>query len=60
MGKIKVVLWDIDGTLLDFQVAEKHAIYACFEKLGLGQCTDEMLEDYIEIIAGYWRRLERG
>ncbi len=60
MGKIKVVLWDIDGTLLDFQVAEKHAIHACFEKLGLGECTDAMLEDYIEINAGYWRGLERG
>ncbi len=60
MGKIKVVLWDIDGTLLDFQVAEKHAIRACFSKLRLGECTDEMLQDYVEINVGYWRRLERG
>ena len=60
MKTYRYLLFDADGTLLDFQVAEKHAIYACFEKLGLGQCTDEMLEDYIEINAGYWRRLERG
>lgn len=60
MGKIKVVLWDIDGTLLDFQVAEKHAIRACFSKFRLGECTDEMLRDYVEINAGYWRRLEKG
>lgn len=60
MGKIRVVLWDIDGTLLDFQVAEKHAIRACFSKFGLGECTDELLRDYVEINAGYWRRLEQG
>ena len=60
MGKIKAVLWDIDGTLLDFQVAEQYAIRACFEKLGLGECSDEMLRDYIRINAGYWRRLEKG
>ena len=60
MGKIKVVLWDIDGTLLDFQSAEKYAIQACFSKFQLGECTDGMLRDYVEINEGYWRRLERG
>ncbi|MCI9076152.1 MAG: noncanonical pyrimidine nucleotidase, YjjG family [Dorea sp.] len=60
MGKIKVVLWDIDGTLLDFQSAEKYAIQACFSKFQLGECTDGMLRDYVEINGGYWRRLERG
>lgn len=60
MGKIKVVFWDVDGTLLDFQVAEKHAIRTCFEKLGLGECTDGMLRDYIRINVGYWKRLEKG
>lgn len=43
MGNIKVVLWDIDGTLLNFQAAEKAAINKCFEIHGLGTCTDEML-----------------
>ena len=28
---IKVILWDIDGTLLDFLKAEKEAIKKCFE-----------------------------
>lgn len=61
MGKIKVVLWDIDGTgPLDFQSAEKYAIQACFSKFQLGECTDGMLRDYVEINGGYWRRLERG
>lgn len=60
MGEIKVVLWDIDGTLLNFKAAEKAAIRKCFEKHGLGECTDEMLAQYSEINHGYWQRLERG
>ena len=26
MSNIKVILWDIDGTLLNFEAAEKYAI----------------------------------
>lgn len=57
---IKVILWDIDATLLDFLVAEKEAIRFCFERYGLGVCTDEMLERYSKINRGYWEMLERG
>ena len=60
MSKIKVVLWDIDGTLLNFKAAEKAALNTCFEIHGLGICTDEMLAQYSEINHGYWKRLERG
>ena len=57
---IKVILWDIDGTLLSFKLAERAAIRACFEKFGLGELTDEMLADYSKINASYWKRLELG
>ncbi|MBE6935422.1 MAG: noncanonical pyrimidine nucleotidase, YjjG family [Ruminococcaceae bacterium] len=57
---VKVVLWDIDGTLLDFQAAEQAAIRACFRKHGLGACSDVMLKDYAAINRRYWERLERG
>ncbi len=57
---IKVILWDIDGTLLSFKLAERAAIGACFEKFGLGLLTDEMLADYSAINARYWKRLELG
>lgn len=57
---IKVILWDVDGTLLDFEKAEYDAIHACFQKFGFGDCTEEMLADYIRINRGYWERLERG
>lgn len=60
MGKIKVILWDIDGTLLNFAEAEKAAIRTCFGMFELGECTDEMLADYSEINRNYWKRLERG
>ncbi len=57
---IKVVLWDIDGTLLSFKLAERAAIRACFAKFGLGELTDEMLAEYSAINASYWKRLELG
>lgn len=60
MSKIKVVLWDIDGTLLNFEAAEKAAIRKCFAIHGLGECTEEMLDCYKEINRGYWQKLERG
>lgn len=60
MSRIKAVLWDIDGTLLNFAAAEKAAIRKCFEIYGLGQCTDEMLAHYSQINHRYWKRLERG
>ncbi|MDO4312228.1 MAG: YjjG family noncanonical pyrimidine nucleotidase [Eubacteriales bacterium] len=60
MKRIKVVLWDIDGTLLNFKEAEKYAIRACFERFGLGECTDQMLREYSAINSRYWRGLECG
>lgn len=57
---IKVILWDIDATLLDFQAAEKAAIRFCFEKHGIGECSDEMLSRYTKINKHYWEMLERG
>lgn len=56
----KYLLWDIDGTVLDFIASEAYAIKALFEKYKLGKCTDEMIEQYSEINAKYWRKLERN
>ena len=57
---IKVVLWDIDGTLLNFEAAEKNAIRDCFASHGLGECSDEMLKRYSIINRKYWEALEKG
>ncbi len=56
----KVILWDVDGTLLDFGLAEKSALRSCFEKFKLGKCTDDMVAIYSQINKGYWERIERG
>ena len=57
---IKVILWDVDGTLLDFKAAEKAAIRKCFSIFQLGQCTDDMIKEYSAINDKYWRALEKG
>jgi len=57
---IHTILWDIDGTLLDFLAAEKAAIRGCFEKFGLGECSDQLIARYSALNHSYWQRLERG
>ena len=57
---IRVILWDVDATLLNFEKAEEAGIRGCFAHYKLGECTDEMLEDYKVINRGYWQKLERG
>lgn len=57
---IQVILWDIDGTLLDFKAAEREAIRGCFAHFGLGECSDEQIARYSQLNQSYWRRLERG
>lgn len=57
---VKVILWDIDGTLLNFEMSEKYAIRKCFSIFELGECTDEMLAQYSKINRKYWEGLERG
>lgn len=59
MAAIQVLLWDIDGTLLDFVAAEGVGIRKTFAKFHLGECTDEMLSVYDKINNKYWQMLER-
>ena len=58
--KFTTILWDVDGTLLDFKAAEKAAVQALFREFGLGECTDEMLRHYSRINEVFWERLERN
>ncbi|MBE6018098.1 MAG: noncanonical pyrimidine nucleotidase, YjjG family [Lachnospiraceae bacterium] len=60
MADYKYLLWDIDGTVLDFLAAEKAAIKDLFLKYGFGECTDEMVDRYSAINVKYWRELEKG
>ncbi|MGN1341595.1 MAG: YjjG family noncanonical pyrimidine nucleotidase [Oscillospiraceae bacterium] len=56
----KAILWDVDGTLLDFNKSLSAGMKSCFRQCGLGECTDSMVERYHRINEGWWQRLERG
>lgn len=57
---IQVILWDIDGTLLNFSAAERNALHSGFQHFGLGVCSDQQLVRYSVLNDSYWKRLERG
>lgn len=57
---IKAILWDVDGTLLDFKKSERYGICACLEEIGVTHCDDAMLERYAHINRQHWEALERG
>lgn len=53
------LLWDVDGTLLDFEYSMKVSLVKCLKNIGI-TATEEMIKRYDEINAGWWKRLERG
>lgn len=57
---IRVILWDIDNTLLNFNKAEEAALNKDFAEFALGEFTDEMLKEYVVINKRRWLALERG
>lgn len=59
MKKYKVILWDIDDTLLDFKQSEKLGIETCFKKRGL-YVDDAIAKRFSEINDSFWKRLEKG
>ena len=60
MAKYKYLLWDIDGTILNFELAERAAIRSLFKRFKLGDCSDEMLMYYSQINKRYWQLMESG
>lgn len=58
---IKVILWDIDGTLLDFKKSESYAIKKCFKELEICEdTTGEMVARYSAINHRMWNELAEG
>lgn len=57
---IRTILWDVDGTLLNFRAAESAAVKTCFRRFGLGECDDAMVARYSKLNTSYWERLETG
>ena len=60
MAKYKYLLWDVDGTILNFELAERAAIRSLFDRFKLGDCSDEMLMYYSQINKRYWQLMESG
>lgn len=59
MNQIKILLWDLDGTINDFLAMENYAIKKGFDRMNLGKCTDEMVSRYSQINVSYWEKLEK-
>lgn len=57
---IKSVLFDVDGTLIDFASAEYNSIKKAFAEFNLGEFTDEKVKVYSDINLKHWEMLERG
>lgn len=60
MAQINVILWDVDGTLLDFSAAERRALEDCFRSFQMGPCTPELLARYSQINRTYWAAAGAG
>lgn len=59
MNRFTTILWDVDGTLLDFSYSQRYAITKCFRTAGL-EITEEQLQRYSQINSDFWRRHELG
>ncbi|MEG0450287.1 MAG: YjjG family noncanonical pyrimidine nucleotidase [Lysinibacillus sp.] len=59
MSKYEVLLFDVDDTLLDFDLSEGVALEKLFAQENV-QVTPEMLVRYKEINESMWRAFERG
>ncbi|WAW15530.1 YjjG family noncanonical pyrimidine nucleotidase [Peptostreptococcus equinus] len=56
----RYILWDIDRTLLNFDLSEDKSLKMAFEKFNLGNCSDKQLDEYKIINKKYWDLLEQG
>lgn len=57
--KYDVILWDMDGTLLDFKFAQKEALTQVFRTIHK-PLTDDIVDLYSRINDSYWKKLELG
>lgn len=57
---LKVILLDIDNTLLSFDEYVKETMKNGFEKFGIGTYEEEMFSVFNQINTGLWESLERG
>ena len=56
---IKNILWDVDGTLLNFKESEKYALSKCLDEVNIPY-DDDTISLYSKINLSFWKRLEKG
>ena len=56
--KYQTILWDIDGTLLNFEMSEKISMEKCLEKHGVSM-TEAQFEEYKKINKECWKMIEK-
>lgn len=59
MKKYTTILWDLDQTLLNFDLSMEHALQAVFNQYGM-TIDEEITARYDAINRSYWLRLESG
>ena len=57
--RFTTLLLDVDGTLLDFDAAERHGVCAVMRAHGI-EPTEERVQRYHQINQGFWKAFERG
>ena len=58
MRKYDTILWDLDGTLLDFERCSRYALALCLKERGITM-TEEVFYLYYGINDVFWEMLER-
>ena len=59
MSKFDTILFDIDGTLLDFDRTEKEALILTLRSFGI-EPNEKNIQEYIKVNSKLWQMLENG
>lgn len=57
---LKVILFDVDNTLLSFDEYVKESMRSGFAEFAIGPYEEGMFEVFLEINTGLWRQIETG
>ncbi len=59
MSKFETILFDVDGTLLDFDKTEREALFLTLKQLDI-EPSEKNIEEYTKVNSKLWQMLEKG